>query len=114
MLYLSSTWISTSKCLLLPFVLCPGPKQSHGGLEKREQEDGETNGRVRVDVGNVGGRVLEHSLLDGDDDEGGEGAEDAEYRVRLVDEEPDIPTHDFPSSKGVFHVSEKRGRLCDK
>ena len=60
-----------------------------------------------VDVGNVGGRVLEHSLLDGDDDEGGEGAEDAEYRVRLVHKEPDVPVHDLPSAEGVFHVPEK-------
>ena len=59
---------------------------------------------MRVYVGKVAGGVLEHSFLDGDDDEGGEGAEDGEYCVRLMHEEPDISAKDFSSAKGVFHV----------
>ena len=91
-------------------VLRPGSEEGHGGLQEGEQEDGEADGRVGVDVGDVGGRVLEHPLLDGDDDEGGEGAEDAEYRVRLVDEEPDFPVHDLSPGEGVLHVPFRR--LC--
>ena len=60
---------------------------------------------MRVYVGKVAGGVLEHSFLDGDDDEGGEGAEDGEYCVRLMHEEPDISAKDFSSAEGVFHVS---------